>query len=143
MVKSADAGGHDAAGQKLKYELSDARFKPIFYFLVGLIVLVAFSFGLMLLMFDSMEERAAAVDRPPSPLADPNALPPEPRLLSRPQDEYKAYLLEVEKSLQGYRWIDKEGGVVQIPIERAMELVAERLASAPDPAAPGSQAAGQ
>lgn len=34
-----------------------------------------------------------------------------------------------EAELNSYRWIDKERGIVGIPIERAMELVAKDLAS--------------
>ena len=39
---------------------------------------------------------------------------------------------EQEGRLAGYRWVDRERGVVAIPIERAMELVArEHGAAAP------------
>ncbi len=31
---------------------------------------------------------------------------------------------ETETHLRGYRWIDRDRGVVQVPIERAMELIA-------------------
>jgi hypothetical protein len=30
------------------------------------------------------------------------------------------------EQLESYGWVDKEGGVVRIPIERAMDLVIER-----------------
>jgi protein SCO1/2 len=53
-------------------------------------------------------------------------LPPEPRLqVGPPQD--LAILRATERAhLEGYGWIDQEAGVVQIPVERAMELLAER-----------------
>ena len=41
------------------------------------------------------------------------------------RDEALARLeAEQRETLASYRWIDQEGGVVGIPIERAMELVA-------------------
>ena len=35
------------------------------------------------------------------------------------------YRREQTDLLDGYAWVDQENGVVQLPIERAMELVAE------------------
>jgi hypothetical protein len=35
---------------------------------------------------------------------------------------------EVEAALEGYGWVDRDGGVVRIPIERAMRLYVERHA---------------
>ena len=34
---------------------------------------------------------------------------------------------EGQAQLEGYRWVDRENGVVAIPIERAMELAVERM----------------
>jgi hypothetical protein len=35
--------------------------------------------------------------------------------------------------MQGYGWVDKEGGVTRIPIDRAMELMLQRgFATRPD-----------
>jgi hypothetical protein len=53
-----------------------------------------------------------------------------PTLQSAPQDELRTYRRAKAAALEGYRWIDRRGGVVQIPIERAMEMVA---AQAPAP----------
>ena len=48
---------------------------------------------------------------------------------------------KVERSgrdqLERYRWIDRSAGVAQIPIERAMELVAAGRQPAPAPKDPG------
>jgi hypothetical protein len=37
------------------------------------------------------------------------------------------------EQLETYGWVDKEGGVVRIPIERAMDLVLERGLAAEKP----------
>ena len=41
------------------------------------------------------------------------------------REAWRALDAENQKHLHGYRWIDREKGIVQIPIERAMELVAQ------------------
>jgi hypothetical protein len=43
--------------------------------------------------------------------------------------------------LEGYGWVDREKGIVHLPIERAMELVAQGVRPAPGapPVTPGAQ----
>lgn len=45
--------------------------------------------------------------------------------------ELMQYRAEQEALLHGYRWIDENAGVVQIPIERAMELVVRESGQSP------------
>ena len=45
--------------------------------------------------------------------------------------ELMQYRAEQEALLHGYRWVDEEAGVVQIPIERAMELVVAESGGGP------------
>jgi hypothetical protein len=45
-------------------------------------------------------------------------------LQDTPQDDLRSYRRSKAAALEGYHWVDRSGGVVQIPIERAMELVA-------------------
>ena len=40
-----------------------------------------------------------------------------------------------ESRLTSYAWVDREQGVVRIPIDRAMEVLAERGFPAPQPTA--------
>ena len=52
--------------------------------------------------------------------------PPAPNLQTQPfKDIYLLRKAEAEK-LEGYGWIDKQGGITRIPIDRAMELTLER-----------------
>jgi len=53
-------------------------------------------------------------------------LPPEPRLQMSPQSDMKAMRDQERELLNGYAWVDRPGGRVRIPIERAMEIVATR-----------------
>jgi hypothetical protein len=47
------------------------------------------------------------------------------KVLEATNPPVEAYRDEQGEILHGYRWLDRDGGVVRLPIERAMELVVE------------------
>ena len=53
-------------------------------------------------------------------------LPPQPRLQTDPREDLRALRQAEDNVLQSYGWIDKDAGVVRIPIDRAMQLTLER-----------------
>jgi hypothetical protein len=53
-------------------------------------------------------------------------LPPAPRLQDNPQQELQELRAQQKALLEGYAWVNKETGVVRIPIEEAMRMVVER-----------------
>ena len=58
--------------------------------------------------------------------------PPAPNLQTQPfKDVYLLRHSEAER-LGSYGWVDKEGGVARIPIDRAMALTLNRLPARPD-----------
>jgi hypothetical protein len=61
-------------------------------------------------------------------IADVAAVPatPEPRLEARPGTTLSSLRQSEDRRLGSYGWIDRAAGVVRIPIERAMELTAQR-----------------
>jgi hypothetical protein len=59
-------------------------------------------------------------------MIDARSIPPEPRLEADPDRVLRDYQHEQQAALDSYRWIDRSNGVVQIPIERAMQLLVER-----------------
>ncbi|NML17907.1 hypothetical protein [Azohydromonas caseinilytica] len=64
-------------------------------------------------------------------LAQPYTLSiPGPRLQSAPQPDLAAYLAEKEARLHGRGWVNAGAGIVHIPIEDAMALMAAPAASA-------------
>jgi len=83
-----------------------------------------------------------------APDAEASGSAPFATLQSAPQDELRSYRRAKAAALEGYRWVDRKGGVVQIPIERAMELVAaergtQEVAPGITPAAPAAPQPGQ
>ena len=49
-----------------------------------------------------------------------------PALQPDPKSELEAYRASQQSLLHAYRWVDRPRGVVQIPIEQAMRLTAQR-----------------
>ena len=57
---------------------------------------------------------------------DARRLPPMPRLQPAPIGDLKDMRAAEQQILTGYAWVDQAHGVVRIPIERAMDLLAQR-----------------
>jgi hypothetical protein len=84
--------------------------------------------------------RMSGEPRPrPTPAAQPFARVSGPPLEVTPQTDLARYRAEQRRKLSSYRLIDKQAGVVQIPIERAMALVAQEH-DAGEPDAPAEAA---
>jgi hypothetical protein len=49
-----------------------------------------------------------------------------PRLETNERLEIKDFRTQEEQTLNSYGWVDQPNGVVRIPIERAMQLLAQR-----------------
>jgi len=69
-----------------------------------------------------------------------SAPPPLPRLQIYPVKHWKDFQTAERERLTTYGWMDRSTGVVHIPIDRAIELIAERGVA---PLAPGSMVAPQ
>ena len=50
--------------------------------------------------------------------------PPQPRLQTNPPEDLAEFLTEEDKRLNGYYWVDKQKGIVHIPINEAMKKLA-------------------
>jgi hypothetical protein len=73
-------------------------------------------------------ERAKVTGEQPYPLASTSEprLPPQPRLQQFPRNEYYQHFESEQQKLHSYGWVNKDAGVVHIPIEEAMRLAVER-----------------
>ncbi len=124
-----------------RYERTDARALPLFSFALSLALIIAASMGICawvaaLLSPDSRAHEDA------SPLLELREPPPGPALQARPGGELAAVRAREEALLGRTAWIDPVNGIVRIPIERAMELVASEGWSGPRPATPQEAPAG-
>ena len=66
-----------------------------------------------------------------SPLAEERIEPPAPRLQNAPIADFHQFNESQNDVLDSYGWVDKQQGVVRIPVSRAMDLVMERGLPAP------------
>lgn len=60
----------------------------------------------------------------------PRELPPAPSEQVRPTADYQRYRAAEEAKLTAYGWVDRKAGIAQIPIERAISLMAHDEPSA-------------
>lgn len=117
-VKTPPHGGHEA---------SDVNVRSVSRFTIGLTLVTIFVLGLMWLVMDFFLGREAARSPKPAPMiaADPLKEPPEPRLQTKPALDLQKVREDEEALLHQYGWVDSDKGIVRIPVERAMELVAK------------------
>jgi hypothetical protein len=108
------------------YEESDARLRPVLTFGAGLAVFALVVLLAMAGMFGYFARRQARWDRPLPPVAATPVPPVGPRLQTAPARDLKDMRWTEELQLSTYGWVDKEAGIVRIPIDRAMDLLAER-----------------
>ena len=74
-----------------------------------------------------------------SPLAPARDMPPNPKLQVNSRMELQQVRTHENVLLHQYAWIDKDKGIVRIPIERAIELIAQRGLPPPKPPTPGGK----
>jgi hypothetical protein len=82
----------------------------------------------MAILFSYFSERATVLDTSESPLAKeaPPVAAPGPQLQPNPPVDLEKLHHDDDALLNSYGWVDQREGLVHIPIERAIELMAER-----------------
>jgi hypothetical protein len=95
-----------------------------FWLAVGTIASAAFIGGLLWFLGRSVNR----ADKRLSSLVVANLqrTPPEPRLEANPVEPRVRMQADEDWVLRSYGWVDEKAGMVRIPIDRAMDLMAER-----------------
>jgi hypothetical protein len=105
------------------HETTDINVWAVGKFAIGLVIVCVVSlvllFGL-LKFFQSREETSVANT------VEPVKLFPEPQLQKTEILDLKALHAEEDKLLNGYAWVDPKQGIVRIPVDRAIEVLAKR-----------------
>jgi hypothetical protein len=117
---------HDTGHPIVGHEENLVQLQPVIIFAVILVVVSIFSFAASWFMLDLLRLNQTTYDAPLSPLASLNPLPPAPRLQVSPNQDLKQVLQTEDAILSAYRWIDKDAGIVGIPVERAIQILAKR-----------------
>jgi hypothetical protein len=110
------------------HEESDVNIRAILGFAAGLLVFAIVIHVAMWGLFRLFESQASHQEQPTYPLAvkQEQRLPPEPRLQTNPRQDLADLRTAEERTLTTYGWVDRNAGVVRIPVEQAMRLVIER-----------------
>jgi hypothetical protein len=128
------------------YERKDISVNGVVVFLVGLAALIVISYFVVDVFYGVLEKHFEAEQAPISPLVT-NAQPDTRRIPPQYGQDYAKYLkesfpapqletdertqlnevrLREEDVLSTYNYVDKNAGTVRIPIDRAMDLLAQR-----------------
>jgi hypothetical protein len=119
----------DRQRPEVRHEEQDVNAFAITKFGIGLsIVIIVTMFVLWGLLTFFKARLTSEVTLLPGTNAVPTVskLPPAPRLQANPRTDLRSMRTEEEQQLRGYGWIDQQHGVVRIPIERAMDILAQR-----------------
>jgi hypothetical protein len=95
----------------------------------GLAVVTAASYLIVWGMFTVLVRQTDAVSQTrlyPLAIGQENRLPPEPRLQTTPKQDLRDLRAAEAATLNGYSWVDRNAGVVRIPIDSAMKLTIAR-----------------
>jgi hypothetical protein len=141
------------------FEHEDLNSKGPFYFMAGLVLLGLVIYLIVFGMYRVLDSYASAHQPALSPMVAPEADTrivthedpqtfPQPRLEENERTELRSFTEDQDRTLATYDWVDKDKGIVRIPIARAMELIvqhglpvhAEGASPAPSSAAQGSGA---
>lgn len=110
------------------YEHTDASVWTIVKFGIWLAVsAIVIHIGLGF-MYELLIRQSIVLEEPRYPLAARREAPQpaEPRLQQSPANEIYDFRTREDAALHGYGWVDKNAGIVHIPIEDAMKSVLQR-----------------
>jgi hypothetical protein len=111
---SPNGAGHEQSEVSVRLIVVSLAFLAVATFLVFLLVV-----GIFRYFYDTYStEEATRLSRP--------VVPPEPRIEVAPWEQYQQLRVQEDHVLNSYAWIDKQNGVVRVPIDRAIDLLATK-----------------
>jgi hypothetical protein len=128
---------HREQNPETEFEHQDLSPSGVYAFLIGLAVAGIVIYFVLWGLYRYMDAYDRSHQPPQNPLvqsaADTRHVPsqavqkfPQPRLEKNERTEIDDFLLKEEQTLDSYGWVDQKAGVVRIPIDRAMQLIAQR-----------------
>jgi hypothetical protein len=132
-IKHANSAGNGG------YERQDIGAKGVLYFLLGLALAGIFTYLVVDGLYSYLDKRSEAQQAPVNPLvtnapADTRHIPdkyeekafPDPLLEKDEFTKINEFRAKEDQTLSMYDYVDKNAGTVRIPIDRAMDLIAQR-----------------
>lgn len=143
---------HGQSGHGVEFEHQDLSTRGVFGFFVGLAITGVVIYFIVTAMYTFLDKYEQSQMTPSSPLmkAEDSAMigarrvtkdyvenkfkdNGAPLLEVDERGQLGKFVMEQEKQLNTYGWVDEKAGVAHIPIERAMELTVGRLPVRPQP----------
>jgi hypothetical protein len=119
---SAAPGAHEGA---------DLALRPVVTTAIVFAVVLAGLLGFVLVLFRIFGDFYPHRTSEAAPIVMAKDLPPQPRLQIDPSRDLQRTHAAEDRHLNRYAWVDRTGGVSQIPIDRAMTLWVQAYAAAP------------
>jgi hypothetical protein len=124
----AEANVHRNATDPVEigHELSDLRPRYIALFGIGLALILGM---VVILTFLLMHYKTAQHERRDAPLpglVQERQATPQPRLQVGAHNELREMRAGEDTVLNSYGWVDRDAGIVRIPVDRAMEVLAAK-----------------
>jgi hypothetical protein len=124
----------DGKSESTAYETRDVKIRPLVVFAAGLTIVAIVTYLVVYLIIRLYSAQAARQDAQLQPVAGQveahkpgeEHLPPEPRIQADPPADLKALRGQEDAILTTYGWVDRQGGVVRVPIDVAMQQVLEQ-----------------
>jgi hypothetical protein len=110
------------------HEEKDVDVRSVTRFGVMLVLLCAVALIGLIGLFRYFQNRETALQPPQvegTDLRGPS-LPPQPRLQNSPVQDLKRMRDAEDQILGSYGWIDRQKGIVRLPIARAIDLLSQR-----------------
>ena len=117
------------------HEGADLHIRNVVRVAALLAVAVVVSILILVLFFRHMEKIYPGRTSEAAPEVRDSQLPPIPRLQTDPLRDLQAVRAVEDSHLDRYAWIDRQHGIAQIPIDRAMILWIQNYSAAPTPSA--------
>jgi hypothetical protein len=108
-----------------KYEARDLSLRATAGFAIGIVGTLLLVFG-AIIFFERGLNRARSGSERASRIGASERIAAAPVLQTDAAAELRALRSKEDAMLESYGWIDRKAGVIRIPIERAIELTAER-----------------
>ncbi|MGI9087406.1 MAG: hypothetical protein ACR2HH_06650 [Chthoniobacterales bacterium] len=108
------------------HETRDISARVVAWFAVGLVLAALLIYPAVIGLYKLFEHQNPSPDAPSRIALDPHMIAPAPRLQTAPAVDLDKFNAAENAKLNSYGWVDKSVGLAHIPIERAMDLIAQR-----------------
>jgi hypothetical protein len=109
-----------------RHEQRDVSSRALILTMIAVLIIGAILHGVIagITIYFAMRHRKEFA--PPSALSLIQQTPPEPRLQMSPEKDLAQMIVKEQELVNSYGWVDRKAGLVRIPVDQALNLVAQR-----------------